>query len=354
MRRRCLPALMLMFLGYLACDAGRVPDRSGPGSDPIDPRASAEDLYFEFVRLHSLGLVSEQRMQVLQNTLVDVESRSNAAEVSHATRDALASLMRRTLGELKRSDPELLDAMEAREYARRLNRTGIAISQDLSEVTLVIAGCLGVPTSKGELALVILLPAGGYLVGKIANVAIKRAIFLLRRARTVEDVVATSERIGLRFSFAPNPRELVGLIKERPADQTFLERLEAAFGPRYLEMQGAVSLGKLRPIGPDTWESAAGLVYGPDKIFGNRVQHVLAHTVPAASKSAHTMFSVPRAEVLELVDEAWKLRGASLPGNPGAFVVPMDRTVGTAGETALKIIVRPGTNQIVTAYPVVP
>jgi len=118
--------------------------------------------------------------------------------------------------------------MEAREYARRLNREGIAISQDLSEVTVVIAGCLGVPTSKGELALVVLLPAGGYLVGRIANVAIKRAVFLLRRARTMEDVVVASERLGLRFAVAHNARELAGLIKDRTVDQAMAERLEAA------------------------------------------------------------------------------------------------------------------------------
>lgn len=46
--------------------------------------------------------------------------------------------------------------------------------------------------------------------------------------------------------------------------------------------------------------------------------------------------------------------GAPLPNDPGAYIVPMGRTVGTAGESAVKIIVRPGTNQIITAYPVVP
>jgi hypothetical protein len=331
-----------------------MPDARALDPDPIDPKASAEDLYFEFVRLHALGLATDQRLQVLQTTLDDIELQADPAEQSRAIRDALASMMRRTLGELKKSDPELSDAMEAREYARRLGREGIAMSQDLSEVTVVIAGCLGVPTSKGELALVVLLPAGGYLVGKIANVAIKRAVFLLRRARTMEDVVMASERVGLRFAVAHNSQELAGLIRNRPADQALLQRVEAAFGPRYLETQGAVSLGKLRSIGPDTWESAAGLVYGPDKIFGNRVQHVLAHTVPAASKPAHSMFSVPRNEVLELVDEAWRLRGAPLSRNPGTFVIPLGRNVGTAGESAIKIIVRPGTNQIITAYPVVP
>jgi hypothetical protein len=40
-----------------------------------------------------------------------------------------------------------------------------------------------------------------------------------------------------------------------------------------------------------------------------------------------------------------------LPNDPGAYVVSMGRTIGTAGETNIKIIVRPGTNQIITAYP---
>ena len=84
------------------------------------------------------------------------------------------------------------------------------------------------------------------------------------------------------------------------------------------------------------------------------MKHVLAHTAPDASKPTHTVFYVGRSEALGVVDEAWKLRGASVPGDPGAFVVPMGRQVGTAGETAVKIVVRPGTNQIITAYPVVP
>ncbi len=44
---------------------------------------------------------------------------------------------------------------------------------------------------------------------------------------------------------------------------------------------------------------------------------------------------------------------AAVSGEPGTFV-PMGRTVGTAGETAVRVIVRPGANQIITAYPVVP
>ena len=97
-----------------------------------------------------------------------------------------------------------------------------------------------------------------------------------------------------------------------------------------------------------------GYTHGPDKNFGNRVQHVLAHTVPDASKPMHSVFNVGRNQVLGLVDKAWAMRGAAVAGDPGAFVVPMGRAVGLAGETAVQIVVRPGTNQILTAYPVMP
>ena len=333
----------------LACEAERLPDAQSLEADPIDRNASAEDLYFEFVRLRSLDLVTSERMDVLNVTLDRLEADPDAADRARVTREAIASILRRTLGELKKTDPELADAMEAREYARRLNRQGFAISQDLSEVTLVVAGCLGVPTSKGELALVVLLPAGGYLVGKIARIAFKRAVFLLRRARSLEDALIASERVGLELKVARDSPELAGIMSDRSVDGRLLARLKAGF-----ERQGAGGLGKLRPIGPGTLESGGGLVYGPDAVFGNRVRHVLAHTAPDVSKRVHSVFSVERNRVLELVDEAWRMRGAPLPDDPGAFIVPMGRTVGTAGETAVKIIVERGTNWIVTAYPVVP
>ena len=73
--------------------------------------------------------------------------------------------------------------------------------------------------------------------------------------------------------------------------------------------------------------------------------------MPNPSKTTHSVFSVDRKEVLGVVDEAWRAKGSPLPNDPGAYVVSMGRTIGTAGETNIKIIVRPGTNQIITAYP---
>ncbi|SNT06757.1 hypothetical protein SAMN06265795_1133 [Noviherbaspirillum humi] len=101
-----------------------------------------------------------------------------------------------------------------------------------------------------------------------------------------------------------------------------------------------------------TWTTPAGLDYGPGSVHGNRVQHILDHAEPNPTKTTHIVFNVDRKEVLGLVDEAWLARGSPLPNDPGAYVVPMGRAVGTAGETNIKIIVRPGTNKIITAYPI--
>ena len=38
--------------------------------------------------------------------------------------------------------------------------------------------------------------------------------------------------------------------------------------------------------------------------------------------------------------------------DPGAYVINMKRIIGTNGESAIKIVVKPGTAEIKTAYPI--
>jgi filamentous hemagglutinin len=83
------------------------------------------------------------------------------------------------------------------------------------------------------------------------------------------------------------------------------------------------------------------------------VQQVLPHAEPDLSKPAHSVFAMQRREVLVVVDEAWMKRGLPLANDPGTYVVPM-RPLGTAGESAVRIVVRPGTSELITAYPVHP
>lgn len=113
-------------------------------------------------------------------------------------------------------------------------------------------------------------------------------------------------------------------------------------------------LGTLTRAGENVYDSAGGLRYaGTDRAGLNRVQHVLRHAEADPSRATHSVFNVGRNKVLGLVDEAWGMRGSPLANDPGAYIVPMGRTVGTAGENAVKIIVRPGTNEIITSYPVI-
>ena len=45
-------------------------------------------------------------------------------------------------------------------------------------------------------------------------------------------------------------------------------------------------------------------------------------------------------------------KGASIPVNSRASDIPMGRVIGTEGETAIRLVVEPGTNKVITAYPV--
>ncbi|WP_135005352.1 MULTISPECIES: hypothetical protein [Pseudomonas syringae group] len=80
--------------------------------------------------------------------------------------------------------------------------------------------------------------------------------------------------------------------------------------------------------------------------------HVLEHAEPNPAKTTRSVFNMDRKEILGAVDEAWLKKGSSVVDDPGAYVVPIGRAIGTSGETSIKIIVRPRTNQVITAYPV--
>ncbi|MGC0208408.1 polymorphic toxin-type HINT domain-containing protein [Streptomyces levis] len=105
-------------------------------------------------------------------------------------------------------------------------------------------------------------------------------------------------------------------------------------------------------LGSDRFESPGGLIYGPGSKHGHRLDHVMAHATPDPSKRKHSVFlNGNQDDILNLVDEGWARRGAHVPNDPAAFVVPMGRVVGTAGETNLRIVVSPGTNNVISAYP---
>jgi hypothetical protein len=116
--------------------------------------------------------------------------------------------------------------------------------------------------------------------------------------------------------------------------------------------KGAASVGRfqLTNLGSSLYQTPAGLIYGPGSKHGHRLTHVLQHGFPDATKKTHSVFS-SGSGALRTVDEAWLKRGAPDPSDLKKYVVPMGRTIGSGGETSVTIIVRPGTSQIITAYP---
>lgn len=64
-----------------------------------------------------------------------------------------------------------------------------------------------------------------------------------------------------------------------------------------------------------------------------------------------SILNVDRTKVIGLIDNGWAKRGVHVVDDPGAYVVDRGRAIGTAGETHLRIIERPGTTELISAYP---
>lgn len=97
------------------------------------------------------------------------------------------------------------------------------------------------------------------------------------------------------------------------------------------------------------------MIYGQGSIHGNRVKHVLDHAAPNPNKPVHSVYNVPKDKVLSVVDEAWSKRSNVTPvvqGNGNAvYDIPMGRIIGTNGETTVRVVVKNGTSEVITAYP---
>lgn len=104
--------------------------------------------------------------------------------------------------------------------------------------------------------------------------------------------------------------------------------------------------------GSKAWTSSGGLVYGQGSVHGNRVKHVLAHTVAQPNNPKHTVFKVATpGDVIGLLDRAWAKKKGTVPNDPMSYIIDMGEVIGTAGETKIKIVVNRGTSEIITAYP---
>ena len=96
------------------------------------------------------------------------------------------------------------------------------------------------------------------------------------------------------------------------------------------------------------------MVYGQGSKHANRVKHVLAHEKFDPVKAKHSVFCVCKnGDSLKVIDEAWakKQRAGSFCHGNTCYEIDMGRTIGTAEESKIMIVTKPGSNQVITAYP---
>lgn len=189
------------------------------GAYEMDLEGTPEDLFFEALRLHSLGLLSEARMHALQTSLGVVEDRySRDPAYEELLRKAIVSHLKLASREVRREDALALEGHEGRAYAHRLNRAGVSASSHYAEGMVLIAGMLGVPSSGDDALLMVAIPAGGYLLVKGGGMALKRMAFLLRRCKSADEVVRDASNIGLKVQSIPNASSLrTALVQENEA-----------------------------------------------------------------------------------------------------------------------------------------
>ncbi|MBX9831395.1 hypothetical protein K2X40_05530 [Candidatus Babeliales bacterium] len=107
-----------------------------------------------------------------------------------------------------------------------------------------------------------------------------------------------------------------------------------------------------KQTGFNTFQSPAGLVYGPDMNFGNRIYHVLNHTKAISNKPKHNLFSFSNDKLFAMIDRAWLNKEKALVADRGEYIIEMNELLGTNDETAIKIVVKPDTADLITAFPI--
>ncbi|MBN1498339.1 MAG: hypothetical protein JXA07_16320 [Spirochaetes bacterium] len=136
-----------------------------------------------------------------------------------------------------------------------------------------------------------------------------------------------------------------------------------------VEVRALVGSGHLVPAGRDAWRTRGGLlIAGRDPDGRTRLVHIMRHMQDEPGRPKHGVFSLAKAGVIELMDEAWK---EVVAGNADsreragrvAYTVRFRKKVGflggrvgrTRGYPALRsarLVVIKGTNRVITFFPI--
>ncbi len=158
---------------------------------------------------------------------------------------------------------------------------------------------------------------------------------------------------------APKTTEQTQIEGTSRTDGQAENQLESQSGENPKTIKELVAAGILTEIKEDGevigWSTAGDLFYGMGSKHGNRIYHVFAHLEEDESKPVHSVFLGDEASLLALLDEAWAKRDSAFTeaqsnGNR-VYDIDMERVIGTDGEEEIRIVVRDGTNKLITAYP---
>ncbi len=177
--------------------------------------------------------------------------------------------------------------------------------------------------------------------------------FLINRFKGVEQPPVQPQTTVVQTSAVPVTTDGAG---QSTAEQTAPNTTRGA--PEKAEsIDDLVALGFLEEITKDGkvvgWQSPAGIFYGMGSKHGNRLNHLFRHLEPDPDKPIHSVFDTDMAGLIELIDEAWQMRPAGELQSNGnrVYDVDMNRAIGTNGESRIRIVVRDGTEKLITAYP---
>ena len=111
-------------------------------------------------------------------------------------------------------------------------------------------------------------------------------------------------------------------------------------GDSYITKEEILSLersGHITSLGKNSWKTRGGLfLKGKDPDGKNRLEHIMRHSSDSPSRPKHGVFSISKAEIIELLDETWRQtagnqKKASERGGKTVFEYDTGREVGYLG-----------------------
>jgi hypothetical protein len=215
--------------------------------EPED-KDSNENLLILFSRLRADGFISAEREKLLAGQLKAVDTfYSKAEDFEKIERAAIVGQITSALSDPISSEKrEWRESFVGRDYARSYWHEGAAAGERAAEATLLVAGLLGTPTSKGDIVLMAGVPIGGMvlskavkiskaLLGKVIKATLgksgQEAINAALSIKGVKAIHFLMDENGLPLQLWMNEKVKIG-----PAFKTLEEAMAAANGGHHLEV----------------------------------------------------------------------------------------------------------------------